>query len=602
MLGKMIVLGVVFLFVGMTMSVMSSDSKKNVIDDCVSCNGVPIYVGDETYYVMDYILESPVEDLSVKPTVTRSLPSYFSWKDVDGLDFTTSAKNQGACGSCWAFGAMSALEGVIDIAWDDPDLNVDTAEQYILSCLPMSGSCGGGDSLSAFKLILSELATGNYVNGIITEDCFPYQANSNIPCSEKCDEWENKLIPLVDCGYWHPDFPEDIDAIKAEIMDKGPVVTYFQATGDFSRFFSNNHDPDDYYPFVEGSGANHAVSIVGWKDDPDIGNGGYWIVKNSWGTSWGYDGFFNMEYGCLNIDNVQISWVEYDPAVCASFEFSPTNALAGDDIQFYDTTNLLGGVFESRLWDFSDGFASSDENPQHSFDDAGCYPVTLSITYDGGQVAEVMKNVFIGDQIAPETTPLFSGVEGDNGWYVSGVKINFSVFDEFSGVDYTLYSLDGKPFEEFRGQFTVYKEGEHTLCFYSVDNAGNVEAQQDMMVNIDRSDPLISVAKPLKGKLYVFNTMVLMDLRESVIIGPIVPLVDTRDNISEVNRVEFYLNHELVFEDVSPPFSCVVSGSEFGHHCILAMTVVDNAGRTRTEKVPFIFYGFGVLDSFLSEQ
>jgi len=58
---------------------------------------------------------------------------------------------------------------------------------------------------------------------------------------------------------------------------------------------------------------NHVVIIVGWKDDPSIQNGGYWICKNSWGTEPGYDGFFNIVYGSLNIDRIGNGFVVYDP-------------------------------------------------------------------------------------------------------------------------------------------------------------------------------------------------------------------------------------------------------------------------------------------------
>jgi C1A family cysteine protease len=53
--------------------------------------------------------------------------------------------------------------------------------------------------------------------------------------------------------------------------------------------------------------------IIGWKDISFIPSGGYWICKNSWGTDWGYDGYFNLAYGSLNIDGALIVWADYDP-------------------------------------------------------------------------------------------------------------------------------------------------------------------------------------------------------------------------------------------------------------------------------------------------
>ncbi len=596
MMQKMIVFGVGLLFVGLTMSAMSSEPIADTVSVVGGC-GHPIYTSDGfgPYYVMDYIPEAPAEGLSAKPTVSRGLPSYFSWKDVSGDDWTTPARNQANCGSCWAFGAMSALEGVINIAWDDPGLDVDLSEQYILSCLPMSGSCNGGESYAALNLILSELANGNYVNGIIPEQCFPYQANSNIPCSEKCDEWESKLIPLVDCGYWRPDFPEDIDAIKAEIMDSGPVVTYFYVTGDFANYFGSHHSPDDYYPYVEHGSANHAVAIVGWKDDPAIGNGGYWIVKNSWGTDWGYDGFFNIEYGSLNIDNVQITWADYAAESHARFSFEPTNPLAADPVQFEDTSSVLGGQVVSWYWDFGDDDTSTLQHPTHAFEENGVYSVSLEIMDDEGAVSTYSENVYVGDQTPPETTLIVDGVKGDSNWYTSRIKINFSSEDDFAGVDAVYYDLDNQGYVKAKGRFSLYHEGAHTLSFYAVDRAGNVEEVQTVSFSIDRTDPLLNLTKPVPGVMYVFNTPVFGGLRESVVIGPIIPIAFASDEVSQLSRVEFYVNHELVGTDEDSPYFFVIAGNHFGYHCILAVSAVDNAGRRTTEKINYMSYSLGLL-------
>ena len=72
-------------------------------------------------------------------------PAEFSWREVDGKDWTTRTKNQGNCGSCWLFAAMGAFESVIKIREDCSELDPDLSEQYVLSCLPSAGSCNGGN-------------------------------------------------------------------------------------------------------------------------------------------------------------------------------------------------------------------------------------------------------------------------------------------------------------------------------------------------------------------------------------------------------------------------------------------------------------------------
>jgi C1A family cysteine protease len=260
-------------------------------------------------------------------------PNEFSWKNYNEQDWTTPAKNQGNCGSCWDFAAVGALESIINIRENNPDLDIDLSEQYILSCLPAAANiygegCSGGNPYNAYFYIMNTSEEGNNCNGIITEKCFPYQADDKISCTEKCDNWRDFLIPISDCGYcWTGNittsyFDSDArDIIKSQIFQFGPIAAALNITTSCGYWGLMNHDPNDYYPYVEqlwGYFLNHLVVIIGWKDDPSIPNGGYWICKNSYGSDWGYDGFFNLEYECMFI-GLFISWVDYNP----NYNFKP---------------------------------------------------------------------------------------------------------------------------------------------------------------------------------------------------------------------------------------------------------------------------------------
>jgi len=264
--------------------------------------------------------------IAPKQTI-MGVPDYFNWKDFGGQDWTTPAKNQVVpkwCGCCWAFAALGILESVINIKEGSAMIDPDLSEQYILSCLPDAAmtpgeGCNGGDTLRAFKLMMATTPEGNYHNGALFEDCFPYQADDDVPCDDKCPDWENKLVPILDTFEWYPSgSPEDIQLIKSQIMEIGPVDTGMLDTNDFTNWGNTHHDPDDYYPYYEANNINHVIIIVGWKDDSSIGKGGYWICKNSWGTDFGYNGFFNIEYGSLTTGTA-INWVDYDPE---SYEWS----------------------------------------------------------------------------------------------------------------------------------------------------------------------------------------------------------------------------------------------------------------------------------------
>ncbi|MEM0466695.1 MAG: C1 family peptidase [Candidatus Thermoplasmatota archaeon] len=604
---KIIVIVVCLCFFGTIVSAVQSMNAENKTSqkatdnqiDCTKC-GTNFFEepGYPPRYVMNELILAPDEEQSPKPTVLRSLPSSFSWLNYNGADWTTPARDQGSCGSCWAFGAMSCLESRINIAWNTPTLDIDTSEQYILSCLPSSGSCNGGNSYAAFKCIKSETAFGNYRNGIIPESCLPYAAEDTVPCEDKCSDWEQKLIPITACGFWNPRYPDDINAIKSQIINEGPVVTYFYVTNHFASWGNTHHSPNDYYPYVQHDSANHAVCIVGYKDDPAIPHGGYWIVKNSWGAGWGYNGFFNIEYGSLNIDNVQITWATYEAGPQPGFEFTPKNPKIHQPIQFQDTSTVLIGEITGWLWNFGDGQTSSEQNPTHHYSEAGVYNVSLTVTDTMFHEKTITKTVFVGDDQPPVTSLIATGKKGAHEWFIGSVTIRLTAVDTFSGVDYIMYKLDTQGYQRYTKNIMLSSknaEGRHTVSFYAVDRCGNQEAEQTVDINIDASDPALQITKPVENSLYLFNIKLPSQLYKTVVVGPLISTVTARDAISGVERVEFYLNNDLIGVDTTEPYQCLVNNRCVGSLCILKAVVYDNAGKTTFDSLPVSFSSFGLI-------
>ena len=322
--------------------------------------------------VMNDIIEPlDPEKASPKPGIIDT-PDYFSWLDYEGQDWTTSAKDQGDCGCCWDFAAIGALESIINIREGNAELDMDLSEQYILSCIPEAGSCWMGNyAYWAFCHMKNVLFDGNYYNGVVPESCFPYVGVDSfgcdfyncdkdpVLCDDKCDNWIEELIPIKDYGYWIPDgSSEDREAIKSQIIQHGPICSAMAVSNDFIEWGYENHQPDDYYPYHGAVGIGHIVMLVGWKDDPSINKGGYWIVKNSWGTDWGYDGFFNLEYESLNIDSFQIDWVDYE----TSINWIPNKPIISgvkegkmdEELTFSTVTTDPNEKQLSYLWDWGD--------------------------------------------------------------------------------------------------------------------------------------------------------------------------------------------------------------------------------------------------------
>ena len=198
---------------------------------------------------------TPTPSPTVTPTPTATpvplnLPSSWDWRNVHGENWNTSVKNQGNCGSCWAFADVGAVEAVVNLYYNQ-HVNLDLSEQDLVSCSG-GGSCNGGWLWEALAYIRD--------TGIVPETCFPYTAK-NSAC-QKCTNWQNLLTSINSFFSFSP-APV---YLKKGLIEKGPLssaVTFY--------------------------GGAHAMALVGWKTDTD--KTPIWIFKNSWGTGWGEEGY-----------------------------------------------------------------------------------------------------------------------------------------------------------------------------------------------------------------------------------------------------------------------------------------------------------------------
>jgi len=203
----------------------------------------------------------------------------FDWRDHNGADWTTPAKNQFNCGSCVAFGTVSAMEAAWKIGIGDPGYQPDLSEQFLFSC-------GGGSCTSGW----TNDSAYNYAqaSGVPDEACLPYTAVDD-NCNAACGDWRDRRIRIQDYDdvtglFW----PSETDLKQAVVI--GPVTVSMIVYEDFYSYSGG------VYEHVSGGlEGGHSVCLVGYDDSQQC-----WIVKNSWGWRWGENGFFRIRYGECN--------------------------------------------------------------------------------------------------------------------------------------------------------------------------------------------------------------------------------------------------------------------------------------------------------------
>ncbi|KAJ6642017.1 Cathepsin L, partial [Pseudolycoriella hygida] len=199
------------------------------------------------------------------PPANVEIPNSFDWGLYGAV---TGVKNQGKCGSCWAFSATGALEGQ---HFRKTGRLISLSEQNLLDCSKPYGthSCNGGKMNAAFRYIKDN-------HGIDTEQSYPYEARNN-----NC-RYRSSGRGAFDTGY--ADLKRgDVQKLKVAIATVGPIAIAIQAKSSFQHYRSGVY----YEPNCKKNRPNHAVLAVGYGP-------GYILVKNSWGENWGEGGYIKM--------------------------------------------------------------------------------------------------------------------------------------------------------------------------------------------------------------------------------------------------------------------------------------------------------------------
>lgn len=205
-----------------------------------------------------------------------SFDSYKNWPQC-----AHPVRDQAQCGSCWAFSASEALTDRFCIAKNDGSFPI-LSPQDMVSCDHSDYGCRGGYLTNAWRYLEQ--------TGIVSDKCMPYKSGSGfVPaCPTTCDNPSDAFTKYkVQAG--STKHFASVAAAEQDIMSNGPIQVGFMVYQDFFSYKSGI-----YHHVSGGLAGGHAVLVTGWG----VQNGqAYWIVKNSWNTTWGNQGYFWIRKG-----------------------------------------------------------------------------------------------------------------------------------------------------------------------------------------------------------------------------------------------------------------------------------------------------------------
>ncbi|XP_036932915.1 cathepsin O [Acanthopagrus latus] len=202
---------------------------------------------------------------------TEGLPAKFDWRDKGVV---APVQNQQACGSCWAFSVVGAVQSVRAIGGSQlTQLSV----QQVLDCSFQNAGCSGGSPVRALNWLKQTRVK------LVPQSEYPYKAVTGI-----CHFFPPSHGVVALKNFTAHDFSGQEEAMMGHLVDRGPLAAIVDAVSwqDYLGGIIQHH--------CSSQRSNHAVLVVGYNTSGDIP---YWIVQNSWGTTWGNEGYVYIKIG-----------------------------------------------------------------------------------------------------------------------------------------------------------------------------------------------------------------------------------------------------------------------------------------------------------------
>ena len=347
-------------------------------------------------YVGNYKPALKVATTSHVTLTPKSIPSKWDWRSQ-----CTPIKNQGVCGDCWAFASVATLECNIKI---HDNVTRILSEEFVTDCYTQgSNGCNGG--WCAHQCWVSTYKGANSKGGgAVYEIDDPTTCNGTGKtgtCSTSGYTPHETISSYAQIPNENQNGIPPDSSMKRAIYNYGPIWICIDA----SMTAFNNYT-GGIFTYTTSTSTDHSVALVGWVDSAGVAGGGYWIMRNSWGTGWGMSGYMYISYGSALVGTyanyvVYKGGAPHNVAPVANFSEISNSSCSGTK-QF---TDCSFNSPTSWLWDFGDGNTSTLQNPSHSYTTNGSFTVTLkAINSYGNDTATKSISVDVDMPVAPTTT------------------------------------------------------------------------------------------------------------------------------------------------------------------------------------------------------
>ncbi|KAF8029601.1 hypothetical protein BT93_E2122 [Corymbia citriodora subsp. variegata] len=200
---------------------------------------------------------------------TGDVPDNIDWVEKGVVN---QIKYQGQCGSCWAFSAVAAVEGIVGITSGTVPV---LSEQQLVDCDTTSYGCRGGYPDNSFKYIIQN-------GGIASEDSYPYEGVAGTCNAEKAEEHAAQISNFMDV-------PPGEDELMKAVAHQPVSVIISSGCQEFQNYHEGVFNADC------GQQLDHAVVVVGYGTSEDGTD--FWKIRNSWGETWGEGGYIRIQRG-----------------------------------------------------------------------------------------------------------------------------------------------------------------------------------------------------------------------------------------------------------------------------------------------------------------